>query len=140
MLQTPETGSVPQVESPRKECSFISSGGAVTAARQWRPVRTRINRNTGGAVSDRERRRKRRRAFLCVDAGDTPRGVFRHVAKRSAAGGVSRERLPPPLRRRRWTRGCGCLRTATSMNWATPIHGTWKVSVCKAGKGMAEQT
>ena len=45
MIQTPETGSVPQVESP----ACIKQTGAVSAARQWRPVLARVHQARGGS-------------------------------------------------------------------------------------------
>lgn len=45
MVQTPETGSVPQVESP----ACIKQTGAVSAARQWRPVLARVHQARGGS-------------------------------------------------------------------------------------------
>ena len=45
VIETPETGSVPQVESKDRLGRFL----AVPAARQWRPVRKSIATHRGGA-------------------------------------------------------------------------------------------
>jgi len=92
VIETPETGSVPQVESRDRLGRFM----AVPAARQWRPVRKSIATHRGGARCGWfERRRKRRRVSLCADAGSRASARERVRQAVGERGGRSGTTCPP---------------------------------------------
>ena len=130
VVETPETGSVPQVESP----ACVKQTGAVSAARQWRPVHARVHQARGGSHGRSVQADESGDVLSCVRSPgacstEQAPAECQAVGERAVRPGT----VPPHA-----LAGLVCLRTAapnsaarslgpaaTAMDWATAILGTW---------------